>query len=162
MRFCFWLLLAAILISSTPSWAQEAAQDSSSAIPAKRYFTDKDTSKAVSPISRNNDPAGHLWRVAGVTFLLLVVLVAGLGLYKKYVLRQAPGQSANIRVVARHTLGPKQSIMIVHIEGTKYALGATEHSINVIDNLGEAGPEEEAVMTQPGFNQIFKKIIQQK
>ncbi len=161
MRCCFWLLLAAILIGSTPSLAQEAAHDSS-AVSAKRYFTDKDTSKAVSPISRNNDPAGHLWRVAGVTFLLLVVLVAGLGLYKKYVLRQAPGQSANIRVVARHTLGPKQSIMIVHIDGTKYALGATEHSINVIDNLGEAGPEEEAVMTQPGFNQIFKKIIQQK
>lgn len=48
-----------------------------------------------------------------------------------------------IRSVARHGLGPRQSVQVMDIDQTRYVLGVAEHSVSVLDTYPV--PEDELV-----------------
>ena len=109
---------------------------------------------------QNPDVSGYLYQVILVTFFLIIVLVAGLFLYKKYILKNDVPFNAAIKIISRHNLSAKQSILIVSIEAKKYALGVTEHQVNLITDLGELNENDlrTASAQDVGFGQILKKL----
>ena len=103
---------------------------------------------------------GYLYQVIFVTFFLILFLVAGLYLYKKFILKNDAPFNSIIKILARQSLSAKQSILIVSIEGEKYALGVTEHQVNLIADLGKVNENDLKINSvQPvGFGQILKKL----
>lgn len=107
----------------------------------------------------------YILKAIWVSFVLLILLFAGLYLYKKYVLNNSHVIHSRIKVIARQNLSPKQSIIIANIDGEKFALGVTEHSINLIADLGEAGEADEVKETMPlqtGFAQVLSRLTKKK
>lgn len=101
----------------------------------------------------------YFYKVVWVTFVLIIFLVIGLAIYKKYVISGNGLVNNRIRIIGRQNITAKQALVIVNIEGKKYALGTTDHSVNLIAELGEADETELADATQvSGFAQILKKI----
>ena len=108
---------------------------------------------------RKGEITGYFYKVLWITFILLVFLVAGLYTYKKFVLNNRNFTNNRIRVLGRQNISPKQTLLIVNIEGKKYALGSTDHSINLIAELGEATGDELLTNINPiGFGHLLKKI----
>jgi len=112
------------------------------------------------PIRPVDDEANPIWRVLWITLVLLAFLLSGMLAYKKFVLKGSINRSAQIAVLARQPIAPKQSILIVRIEDKKYALGATDHSLNVIAELGMSAPDEAVAEDKPLnlFGDVLKKI----
>jgi len=113
----------------------------------------------VRPITESNNP---LLRVIWITFVLLIFLLAGMLAYKKFVLKGSVTRSTKIAILARQSIGPKQSILIVRIEDKKYAIGSTDHALNMLADLGAFLPEEDTDTTSKavtGFGDVLKKII---
>jgi flagellar biogenesis protein FliO len=101
---------------------------------------------------------GYLLKVIWITIVLALFIIAGLYLYKKYVLGNVAGISSSIKVITKQSISPKHSIVIVNIEDRKFALGLSDHSINVISDLGKV-----EVIDQPeaqeniSFKHLLKK-----
>jgi flagellar biogenesis protein FliO len=107
----------------------------------------------------------YIFKAIWVSFVLLLFLFAGLFLYKKYVLKNSSLLQSRIKIVARQNISPKQSIIIANIEGKKFALGVSEHSVNVISDLGEAGAEDQLqanIPLQSGFAQVLNRLSKKK
>lgn len=101
----------------------------------------------------------YIYRVVWVSGLLILFLVIGLNWYKKFVGKSGSSNKSKIRIIARHNVGPKQFIMVVNIEGRKLALGATEHSINLITDLGVIDEDEEEIDNENIDNRMFSTIL---
>ena len=80
-------------------------------------------------------PAGSAW-YGLVTLTLLVVLVAVvLRVFK----RNATGavSEGGIRVLASKSIGPRESVVVVELQGRCYLLGHTPTQVNLIDTLDD-------------------------
>lgn len=82
------------------------------------------------------------------TFLRVAAALAAVVLLIWFISRRLNKRAAGlsrgrIRSVARHGLGPRQSVQVLDIDQTRYVLGIAEHSVNVLDTY--AVPEEEQV-----------------
>jgi flagellar biogenesis protein FliO len=126
---------------------------------SKLTFTDS-LRNSVPKKQAQSEVSGYLYKVVWITFVLLIFLVVGLYLYKKFILKNDKPFNSIIKIIAQQNLSGKQSIVIVNIEGKKYALGATDQQINLIAELGEITENDLKLSeTQPiGFGQILKKI----
>jgi len=113
-----------------------------------------------SALQEDSILGSYFYTVIFVLFILLMILVTGLHLYKKYILKQPSNSTLPIKILSRQNISPKQSVLIVNIEGTKYALGATDHSINLIKELGAASEEELKVRSAipVNFGNLLNKI----
>ncbi len=109
----------------------------------------------------NNAPSynGYVWRVTWVTVILLLLVYLGARWYKKFSEKTAPGTVGRIKVISRQYIGPKQSLLIVHVDGKKLVIGMTEHSINLIKDLGEAEEEGEGEPAPPLNASTFSSIL---
>ncbi len=138
---CLWLLL----VSLGPVYSQTAVPPDSRIMSETRVAdsTDK-ASQGEGPRQEFND---HIYRAVWIAGVFIFVLLLAILLYKKLAGKATMYNRGNIRVIARHNLGPKQSIMVAHIEGRKLVLGVTEQHINLINDLGEV-PESEAQNNQ--------------
>jgi flagellar protein FliO/FliZ len=92
--------------------------------------------------AKSGGAGDQFYNVFLMTTLLLLLLISGAYVYKRLGGRGKFIGSSKIRVLSRHHLGPKQSIVITAVENKKYILGVTEHSINVIADLGEISDSE--------------------
>lgn len=124
------------------------------------FLSTPDSLRTPLPVAEeSNNP---VLRVLWISFVLLVFLLAGMLVYKKYVLKGSVVRSTHIAVLARQTIAPKQSVLIVRIEDKKYALGATDHSLNMLADLGPVGDDEERKTENTnivGFGDVLKKLI---
>lgn len=105
------------------------------------------------------------YKVLLVSALLLLILALLLFMMKKRPGLTAMSGKANMRILARMTLGPKQTVMVVSIEDTKYILGVTDQSVTRIDKLGPVSPEE--LSSYPGnelspFAQVLQKVVKRR
>ncbi len=116
---------------------------------------------ATVPLRSADETTNPVWRVLWITVVLLAFLLAGMLAYKKFVLKGSITRSSHIAILARQPVAPKQSILIVRIEDKKYALGATDHSLNVIAELGLATTDETGETGEKPanlFGDVLKKI----
>ena len=100
------------------------------------------------PMGGQRDMSGHFYQVFLVTGILLLLLLGGFYIFKRLSSKSRFLNRANIRVLARHNIGPKQSVVIVTIEQKKYALGVTDHAVNLLAELGELKEEDKEKQPQ--------------
>lgn len=75
--------------------------------------------------------------------LSLAVVLGLLWVLQRRLSRGAGSRSANpVSIVGRQGLGQKASVVVVDVDGRRFVLGVTEHSINVLHG-GEAAQEPE-------------------
>lgn len=86
--------------------------------------------------------------ILGLRVLLSLGAVFGLmWLAYRRVRSGSPAVKArSLSVVARQTVGPKASVVLVDTEGRRFLLGVTEHGINVL-HTGDAPTSPEALPT---------------
>jgi len=154
---CF--LYLSPLIGQTLSNNLDDKKADSLFLPESKSLTFADSLRNAIP-KKQSDVSGYLYKVILVTFFLILFLVAGLYLYKKFILKNEAPLNSTIRIIARQNLSAKQSILVVTIENKKYALGVTEQQVNLITELGEVTDADNKMNTsQPlGFGQILKKL----
>ncbi|MGI5310106.1 flagellar biosynthetic protein FliO [Rheinheimera sp. WS51] len=74
-----------------------------------------------------------------LTIVVLIVLVLG-WTFKKLTLR-LPG-SRHIKIISTTSLGPKEKILVIEMQGKQRVLGVTANSINLLFELENPLPEE--------------------
>ncbi len=163
------LLLLIFLISLSPikgqAWQNElkSGKTDSLFLSDSRNQTYTDSLRSVIP-KKQSDMGGYLYKVVLVTFVLIVLLIAGLFLYKKFILKNDTPYSSKIKIIARQNLSAKQSIVVVNIEGKKFALGVTDQQVNLITEMGDVS-ENDIITSENkpiGFGQIFKNLTTKK
>lgn len=87
------------------------------------------------------DLGGYLFKVIIITGIILVLIVIIARWYGKF--SQIKTGPSRIKILAKHSLGPKQLILLIKIEGRKLLLGATEKSINLLSDMGIAEDSDE-------------------
>lgn len=103
----------------------------------------------------------YLVRVIFVTTLMIVLIVFGLKYYKKYILHNVKSSHNRMKILGRQSVGHKQYVVIIVLGKHKYALGVTDHSVNLITDLGELeenDENEEFAQAPAAFSSLLKKI----
>lgn len=80
--------------------------------------------------------SSYMYRVAWGTLLILFVIFIGARFYRKYANLSNDGPKSNFRIISRKTIGPKQFLLLINVEGHKLLLGVSEQSINLISDFG--------------------------
>ncbi len=124
--FMVFLLTHTLFASGIPSDSSRSAQSDS-------MFTHT---------SQIPDVSGSFYKVFLITGILLLIFVAIMFVYKKLSGRPVISTKSRIFIISRQNLGPKQSVMVVSIENKKYALGVTDHSVQLITELGPVAENE--------------------
>ena len=113
------------------------------------------------------------------SFLAMFAIVGGLGLFLIYVKRKQSGvqakkigdswfsnllpqsmkkQKSFIEVMGQHSLGPKQSIVVIRIRGQQFVLGVTQDSVQLITQL-DADEAEVDLLGDPAVNESIGKMF---
>lgn len=154
--FLFVLIVFCLFIMGMPLLAQTAITDST-----KLTVTADSLDNTLSQRGELND---YFYRVIWGTILVVALLVFGLYVYKRFMGNQAVLNKGNIKILSRLNIGPRQTILIISVEGKRLLLGVTDQNINVLkeleDNDTEALPEqlpEQNKLNFAAFLQKFKK-----
>ena len=98
------------------------------------------TTAPATPASFGSSPGGSAW-YGLVTLTLLVVLVAVvLRVYKR--MGAAGVSDGGIQVMASKALGPRESVVVVRIEGRYFMLGHTPSQVSLISELDHYNPPD--------------------
>ncbi len=155
------LILAAFIILSIPAGVTGNKPDS---VTADTLQKESDVYYKKTPSLGENDEQsifGYLVRVIVVTTILIAIIVFGAKFYKKYVYQNIGASKSRIRVIARQAIGPKQFVVLVAIDGKKYALGVTDQAVNMLTGLGDLDESEDTGgdVRRPGaFADLLKKV----
>ncbi len=110
------------------------------------------------------DLGGYLLKVVLVTLFIIVLIIVGARWYGKFT-NFNPG-SSQIRILAKHNVGPKQLLLMIRIERKKLLIGVTENSINLLSDLGESDDSEddqyEPIQESVNFSTILKHFRKEK
>lgn len=114
-------------------------------------------------LSREDETSffGYLVRVIVVTGILIVMIILGFQWYRKNVFQKFGPARQRIKILGRQAVGPKQFIVITAIEGHKYALGVTDHAVQMLADLGVYEESEESRESPPlagTFTSVLKKF----
>ncbi len=89
----------------------------------------------------NNDLSAQLWKTIVYMALILVAILLGARIIKRYGgERLKQSSSPDIRILGRRYINPKQSIVIVKVRNKELLLGITDQSIRL---LYDFTPQEE-------------------
>ncbi len=159
-RIFLWGVLCLALMATNTTLSASPLNDSLLTGKSSALFSQPDSLRTPLPVSA--EIGNPVLRVLWISFVLLIFLLGGMLAYKKYVLKGSVARSTHIAVLARQSIAPKQSVLIVRIEDKKYALGATDHSLNMLAELGSVGDDEERKTENTnivGFGDVLKKLI---
>lgn len=128
---------ASVATSTAPlSQAVSDSADPSATITLSQPANGQATPANEVPLDRSTDLTGSLWKAVFYTALLLGVILGGAKLMKKYGgERFSQTSSADIEIIGRKYLNPKQSIAIVKVRKKELLLGITDQSIQLLDRL---------------------------
>lgn len=102
---------------------------------------------------------GYFYKVFLFTVLVIGLIFLLLFVYRKIGGKTVTGAQKSVRVLARQSVGPRQAILIVLIENKKYAIGQTDHNLNLLAELGEASEEDLAKSDLEQVKQNFAGIL---
>lgn len=74
--------------------------------------------------------------------LAVLGLIAGLAWLSKRYNFNLPGASSNMKLVSAMSVGSKEKIILVDVEGSRLLLGVTPHQVNLIQSFGGVEPSE--------------------
>lgn len=106
---------------------------------------------------------GYFYRIFFVTVIIILLLFSILFFYKKLGGKGLAPNRSQIHILSRQNLTPKQTLFIVAIEGKKYVLGASDHSVHLITELGEVSEDELPIndikQVSQNFTAVLSKLI---
>jgi flagellar biosynthetic protein FliO len=158
--YCVLLICSIVLATSLLAVAQET-MDSTGSSRMKGDSTVYYKERAPMDEGQKTSFFSYLVRVIFVTVFLILFIIFGFQWYIKYVLQKSGFSQDHIKIVGRRAIGPKQFIVLVSMEGKKYALGVTDHSINLLTDLGEVEEAEDFQQEagHPGsFSNLLRKL----
>ena len=144
---CLWI---------TPFYGQTQGTGN---VPFKHILSDSVKSPSTPEISYTE--TGYS-RVIWISVFFLMLLVAALWAVKRSAGARQWAANARVRVLARYNISPKQSILIVALEGKKIAIGATDSQINTLAELGTVSEDdlkENTTVKMSAFGDLLKKIV---
>lgn len=80
--------------------------------------------------SRDISAPYSIWKVVGSLLFIIAFIPLTLWLVKKFQLAQMKLSQSEIKVVSVQSLGTKEKLMLVEVEGERMLLGVTSQSIN--------------------------------
>ncbi|WP_243712048.1 MULTISPECIES: flagellar biosynthetic protein FliO [Marinomonas] len=89
-----------------------------------------------------------IWKVVLSLAFIVVFIPACLWLVKKLQVTQMRFGQSDIRVVSSQSLGAKEKIVLIEVEGEKILLGVTSQSINHLKSFSTNGKAFAQVMTE--------------
>ena len=113
-----------------------------------------------SPGNQRSDLDGFFLRVVWVTFLILGMIVGAYYIYKRRFGKQMASSKSRIKVIARHNLGTRQALLMIVAEHQKLLIGMTEHSINLIRDMGPASADDMKEEITSNFPDNFATVLQ--
>jgi flagellar protein FliO/FliZ len=120
-------LILPFLLCQMPLWSTALAQTAAS-------------TTASSSSSYGSSPGGSAW-YGLVTLTLLVVLVAVvLRVFKR--MGAAAASDGGIQLLASKALGPRESVVVVKLDGRYFMLGHTPSQVSLIAELEHYSPPE--------------------
>lgn len=107
-----------------------------------------------SALPKNASPAwGNM--VLGLSIVLALIL--GMAWLTKRLRMRVPGMAAEMKILEILSLGPREKICIVSLDGKRLLLGVTQHSINV---LHTAEDDRKNTESEAMFSEKIKKMLQ--
>lgn len=97
------------------------------------------TALATKPSQKNSTGLSLTKMAISLAIVVLIVLVLG-WTFKKLTLR-LPG-SRHIKIISTTSLGPKEKLLVIEMQGKQRVLGVTANSINLLFELENPLPEE--------------------
>jgi flagellar protein FliO/FliZ len=132
---------------TAPAWGDSDPQPAGAPppTPATESGTPLVLRAASKPLELAQEPqhAGLGWKVVAV----LVVLGGGVLLARKRGLPGKRGDTAQLSIVRRTSIGMRSELLVVNVEGQRLLLGVTPHSIQSLAVLD--GEEQEAALPEP-------------
>jgi len=114
----------------------------------------------LTPGSQRSDLDGFFLRVLWVTFLILGMIVGAYYIYKRRFGKQIVAAKSRIKVITRHNLGARQALLMIVVENQKFLIGMTEHSINLIKDMGTASVDDMKEDLPSSFPDNFTTVLQ--
>ena len=99
----------------------------------------------------------YLLKVALITGLIIFILIIGAKWYSKFTKQNQ--NNSKIKILSRHSLGPKQFMLIVGVEQKKYLIGVTEQTINLLSDMGEWNEKNEEFQYESQQDSSFSSIL---
>jgi len=158
MKYQTQLIFIVLFIAVVPLLAADPNTQADSSRTAGGYSLMGDSLSRSPRLSYTEESYSQ---VIWVSIVFLLMLIAALWLFKRGAGSALRTSDAKIRVLSRYALSPRQSIMIVALENRKFALGATDHAIHTLADLGpltdddKTGTPPEKLNT---FGELLKKM----
>lgn len=87
----------------------------------------------------------------------VLALILGLAWATKKLKMRVPGMNTQMRLVEAMSLGPREKLCVVVVDGKRLLLGVTQHSITVLNSSDDEKKSEEA---EAMFSEKIKKMLQ--
>jgi len=117
--------------------------------------------EGVSSSDHGSAISAFLFKVSWVTLLLLGCLVLAAKLYKRFLFRA--GKTQFMQIQGRQYLGPRQSLVVVELEGRRFLIGCTEKHIQLVSELDRAEAPFESEQNfsdeSTGFLQDISRLL---
>lgn len=165
MKLCIAFIVVWITSFSSLAQVSEEAADANVAVSAEPL-----EQAATQPVFRLKDEleSNGEARSSGDVGSLVVGLAAVLGiifllawLSKRFNI-SAPGSNSNMRLISAMSVGQKEKIILVEVEGEKLLLGVTPHQINPLKEFGKIEEANNKVSVSPlktDFSEQISKLL---
>ncbi|MBJ7536794.1 flagellar biosynthetic protein FliO [Marinomonas transparens] len=98
---------------------------------------------------QNISPASSVWKVVASLVFIIALIPACLWLMKRFQLAQMKlGRQSDIKVISIQTLGAKEKLMLIEVEGERVLIGVTGQSINHIKSFSPGGKSFAKIMSE--------------
>lgn len=87
----------------------------------------------------------------------VLAMIFGLAWLTKRLRVRVPGMSEEMKIVEAITLGPREKLCIVSVDGKRLLLGVTQHSITVLNSCDDDKKKDES---EAMFSEKIKKMLQ--
>lgn len=88
---------------------------------------------------------------------VVLALIFGLAWITKRLRVRVPGMSEEMKIVEAITLGPREKLCIVVVDGKRLLLGVTQHSITLLNSCDDDKKKDES---EAMFSEKIKKMLQ--
>lgn len=95
--------------------------------------------------------------------IISLAAVFGLLFYlrKRLASRFSGATVSQLRIVERHSVGPKSSVVLLDVQGRRYMLGVSESSVNLLDSFEASEPPVvEETDTTTGSARSFATVLE--
>lgn len=112
------------------------------------------------PAGHEFNGAGALTQVGGALGAILLVIILGAWVVRKLGLAPGAKQSQRLKILASCSLGTRERVVVVDVEGTWLVLGVTAQQITPLHKLQAPPGAPDSDIAPPDFRRRLRQIMQ--